>query len=254
MMETPAHSNSPVVGPVAVSAAFVTTHWSVVMRAATQGSPDSGPALEKLCRTYWYPIYAFARRQGRAHHEAQDLTQDFFSRLLESEALDSVHPQKGRFRSFLIASFRHFLANEWKAARRQKRGGGQELLSLDEEDAEGRYKRDPADHLTPEKVFERRWAETLLADVLDRLQSEWEANKSNGCFEDLKPFLLGGGDASPFASVAVRLNVTEASLKWTVHKLRQRYREIFREEIAHTVASPEEIDDEIRHMFTVMAD
>jgi RNA polymerase sigma factor (sigma-70 family) len=224
------------------------------MRAADKRCGESGQALELLCRTYWYPIYAFARRQGRSHHEAQDLTQEFFSRLLKTQSIDSVHPGKGRFRSFLLASFCHFLANEWKSARRQKRGGGQVAFSLDEADADGRFNQNSADHLTPEKVFERRWAETLLESVLDRLKTEWEGEAADRCFEDLKPFLLGGDEASTFASAALRLKVTEASLKWAVHKLRQRYRAIFREEIAHTVSSPDDIDDEIRHLFSVMAD
>ena len=236
-----------------VGSTFQTTHWSMVLRAGDAGSLESTVALEKLCHGYWYPLYAYVRRQGHAAHEAQDLTQEFFSRLLESQALEAVHPSKGRFRSFLIASLEHFLANEWKHSQRQKRGGGQTHFSLDEETAEGRYQHEPADHFTPENAFERRWAETLLQGVLDRLRDEWDGHGALQSFEDLKAFLIKGQDAEPFAGTALRLKVTEASLKWAVHKLRRRYGEIFREEIAHTVSSPDEVDAEIRHLFSVMS-
>ena len=230
---------------------FCTTHWSTVLRAGDPQSIECVAALEKLCRAYWYPLYAYVRRQGHTAHDAQDLTQEFLSRLLEHNALVAVHPDKGRFRSFLIASLNHFLANDWKHSQRQKRGGGHAHFSLDEETAEGRYRQEPADHSTPEKVFERRWAETLLQGVLDRLRFEWEGASCH--FTDLKPFLIDGREAAPFAEAATRLGVTEASLKWAVHKLRKRYAEIFQEEIAHTVSRPEEIEDEIRHLFAVMA-
>ncbi len=225
-----------------------------MLRAGNQHSSESIVALEKLCRTYWYPLYAFVRRQGHGSHDAQDLTQEFFSRLLNSDSLDSVHPDKGRFRSFLIASLKHFLTNEWKHSQRQKRGGGQTPFSLDEQTAEGLYKHEPQDHFTPEKAFERRWTETLLQTVLDRLRKEWEADGPNFRFEDLKPFLLQNDGTMPFAEAATRLGATEASLKWAVHKLRKRYRELFREEIAHTVESPDQIQDEVRHLFSVMAE
>jgi len=225
----------------------------MVLRAGQQQAGDSAAALEKLCRAYWYPLYAHIRRQGKDPHDAQDLTQEFFSRLLESNALDAVHPSKGRFRSFLIASLNHFLANDWKHSQRQKRGGGHLHFSIDEQTAEGRYQHEPPDHFTPEKAFERRWAETLLQSVLDRLCHEWESKGTPRPFDEIKLFLIEGKEAAPFAEMAARLGVTEASLKWTVHKLRKRYGEIFREEIASTVSSPAEIDDEVRHLFSVMA-
>ena len=237
-----------------VGAAFLTTHWSMVLRAGGKGSLESASALEILCRGYWYPLYAYVRRQGHDSHEAQDLTQEFFFRLLEANSLASVHPDKGRFRSFLIASLKHFLINEWKRSQRQKRGGGQTHFSIEAETAEGRFRHEPANHFTPEKAFERRWAETLLQQVLDRLQGEWECRKTPGAFEDMKPFLLDAKGSARVAGVAARLGVTEESLKWSVRKLRQRYRDIFREEIAHTVSRPEEIDDEIRHLFSVLTD
>lgn len=238
----------------ACGGSFPTTRWSMVLRSGNQCLPESGEALEQLCRNYWYPLYAYVRRQGHAVHAAQDLTQEFFSRLLESKGLDSVHPDKGRFRSFLCASLSHFLANEWKHSRRHKRGGGKPHFSLDGDAAENRYQHEPLDHLTPEKMFERRWAEALLQCVLDRLRAEWERNDTARNFEDMKPFLLDRRGSARIADVAVRLGLTEASLKWAVRKLRQRYREIFREEIAHTVSCPEDIDDEIRHLFSVLAD
>ena len=242
------HSAPPTAG-----AAFVTTHWSLVLKAGNPLSPESAVSLEKLCRDYWYPLYAYVRRQGRTAHEAQDLTQEFFSRLLESQALGDLHPDKGRFRSFLIASLNHFLANEWKHSQRQKRGGGHRHFSLDEKDAEGRYLHEPTDQFTPENAFERRWAETLLQSVLSRLRDEWEKNGTPRHFDEMKSFLIEGKDAPSFAEMALRLQVTEASLKWSVHQLRKRYGEIFHEEIARTVSGPDEIEDEIRHLFTVMA-
>ena len=251
-MNTPKHDLSA----PATGRDFYTTHWSTVLRAGDAQSPESLGALEKLCRAYWYPLYAYVRRKGTDAHGAQDLTQEFFSRLLQDNSLASVQPSKGRFRSFLIASLNHYLANDWKHSQRQKRGGGHTQFSLDEEIAEGRYRHEPADHFTPEKAFERRWAETLLQGVLDRLRDEWE-RKATGeatCrFDDVKPFLLDGRESAPFAEVARRLDVTEASLKWAVHKLRKRYGEIFREEIAHTVSGGDQIDDEIRHLFLVMS-
>lgn len=234
--------------------AFATTRWSMVLRAGNQCLPESGEALEQLCRRYWYPLYTYIRRQGHTVHAAQDLTQGFFSRLLAGKGLDSVHPDKGRFRSFLTASLQHFLANERKHSGRHKRGGGKPHFSLETEAAESRYEDEPLDHLTPEKMFERRWAEVLLQCVLDRLKAEWERNDPARNFEDMKPFLLDGRGSARIADVAVRLGLTEVSLKWAVRRLRQRYREIFREEIAHTVSCPEDIDDEIRHLFTVLAD
>jgi RNA polymerase sigma-70 factor (ECF subfamily) len=244
-------------GSPAHVAQFCTTHWSVVLRAGS--SQDSSAhearfALEQLCRTYWSPLYAYVRRQGYNPEDAQDLTQEFFSRLLADHSLASVHESKGRFRSFLLASIKHLLANEWKRATRQKRGGGTHHFSLEEEMAAGRARDEFLDPLDPGKAYERRWAETLLQRVLDRLRDEWENKDTTRHFEDLKPFLVDGKGSVPFAEAAARVGVSEASLKWAVHKLRRRYRELVREEIAHTVSSPDEIDDEIRYLFSVLAD
>ena len=240
-------------GPVSAAASFVTTHWSVVLRAGNQHSPESASSLEKLCCVYWHPLYGYVRRQGKNPHDAQDLTQEFFSCLLASHSLGAVHPSKGRFRSFLIAALNHFLANDWKQARRQKRGGDHTHFSLDAATAEDRFQHELPDHFTPDKAFERRWAETLLQTVLDRLRAEWEPDGAPRHFDEMKAFLIEGKDAATFAEVAGRLGVTEASLKWSVHKLRGRYGEIFREEIASTVSHPDEVEDEIRHLFAVMA-
>jgi len=235
-------------------AAFTTTRWTLVRSAADQCLPESALALERLCRNFWYPLYSFVRRQGYAVHDAQDLTQEFFSRLLESDGIGSVHPDKGRFRTFLIASLNHFLINEWRHSRRQKRGGGQIHFSLEAESAESRYRYEPADYFTPEKAFDRRWAETLLQHVLDRLQEEWNQRHLAGHFEDMKPFLADGPGTIRIADAAARLGVTEDSFKWSLRKFRQRYRAIFCEEITHTVSSPDEIDDEIRYLFSVLAE
>lgn len=233
-------------------AAFVTTRWSLVLRVGNPHPEQSATALEALCRAYWYPIYACIRRQGKTPHQAQDLTQEFFLCLIESNSIGTADPDKGRFRSFLIASLRHFLANEWKHSQRQKRGGGQPHFSLVDGLAEGLYQKEPGDGASPEKEFERRWAETLLQRVLDQLQAEWDAGDRNRHFDDLKPFLIGGENLGSMAEAAGRLGVTEASLKWAVHTLRKRCREILRKEVAQTVSSPEEIDDEIHHLFVVL--
>jgi len=228
---------------------FASTHWSVVLLAGQERSPQSAVALEKLCQAYWYPLYSFTRRQGHGPHEAADLTQDFFSHLLATNALASVKREKGKFRSFLLASLKNLLANEWNRGRRQKRGGGVPLFSLDEEAAEGRYKLDPHDDLTPDKIFERRWAETLLSRALDRLRQECDGVEKTRRFDQVKVFLLGEQGTDSFAGAAARLNLSLSAVKGLVHRLRRRFRELIRNEIAQTVARPEEIDQEIRDLF-----
>ena len=230
-------------------AQFPSTLWTIVQSARDQRCAQ---ALETLCRAYWYPLYAYAQRQGHRPEDAQDLTQEFFSRLLADQSLATVNESKGRFRSFLLASFKHLMANEWKRGQRQKRGGSQRHFSLEGELAEGQYEPELTDTLDPEKLYEKRWAETLLQRVLDRLHDEWEHTGTTRHFEDLKSFLIDQKGATPLAEVAARLGVSDASLKWAVHKLRQRYRELVREEIAHTVSSAGEVDDEIRHLFSVL--
>jgi len=221
---------------------FAATRWTIVLAAGHGTSPQAGRALEELCRTYWYPLYAYVRRRGYESHEAEDLTQEFFARLLAKKYLADVDREKGRFRSFLLASLKHFLANEWDRAHAQKRGGGQTLVSLD---AETRYQREPVDEASADKLLDRAWAVALLDQVLARLEMESEPKQ----FAALKAFLTVGQDAIPYAEVAGKLGTTEGAVKVAVHRLRKRYRALLREEIAHTVASPAEIDDEIRHLF-----
>jgi DNA-directed RNA polymerase specialized sigma24 family protein len=232
---------------------FASTHWSVVLLAGKEHSPESAAALEKLCRAYWYPLYSFTRRQGYGPHEAADLTQDFFSHLLATNALASVDRGKGKFRSFLLASLKNLLANEWNRARCQKRGGGAPLFSLDEGTAEGRYQLEPADDLTPDKMFQRRWAETILGRALDRLRRECDDAEKTRRFDEVKTFLLGERTDS-LAAAAARLNLSLAALKGLVHRLRRRFRELIRDEISQTVSRPEDIEQEIRDLFASFGD
>lgn len=234
-------------------AAFPPTQWSVVLRAGQQRAPESSEALEHLCRTYWPPLYAFVRRRGFTVPEAQDLVQEFISTLLERQDLVEVAPSKGRFRSFLLAALNHFLANEWNRAQRQKRGGGKIIISLDQALAEGVPGVEPAAGTTPEQEYERRWVETLIQRALARLRAEWDRRYQPRHFDDLKVYLVGERGAAPFAETATRLGLTEPAVKSVVHRLRKRFGELFREEIAQTVASATEVEDELRHLFAVLA-
>jgi RNA polymerase sigma factor (sigma-70 family) len=231
---------------------FATTHWSVVLAAAHSHDTRARTALESLCRTYWYPLYAFVRRQGTAPHDAQDLTQEFFARLLESGSLGRVDRAKGRFRSFLLASLKHFLANCRDHDRAQKRGGGQALLSFDAASAETRYALEPADLATPDKAYERQWALTLLDLVMGRLRAEHVAAGKLAQFDQLKGCLLGDKSLPAYAELAARQGVTESAIKMAVSRLRQRYRELIYEEIARTVSRPAEVEDEIRHLLAAL--
>ncbi|MGB8370600.1 MAG: sigma-70 family RNA polymerase sigma factor [Limisphaerales bacterium] len=233
--------------------AFVTTHWSLVVSAGRNDTTHARNALEKLCRAYWFPIYAFVRRQGHGPHDAQDLTQEFFARLLEKNYLAGADPAKGRFRSFLLASLKHFLANEWDKTKAQKRGGGQVMIPMDIKRAENSGGFEPADNLTAENIFERRWALTLLEQVLRRLRAEYVRDGREKLFEQLKPTLTETSRTVGYAEIATRLGTTEGAVKVAVHRLRQRYREVLRAEIADTVASPGEVEDEIRNLFAALA-
>lgn len=232
---------------------FHSTHWSVVLLAGQSPSIESAAALEKLCRTYWYPLYAFVRRQGYAPPEAQDLTQEFFSRFLENKSLATVDRSKGKFRSFLLASIKHLIANEWNRGQFQKRGGGVPLLSLDDLQAEERYNLEPADDLTPERVYERRWAETLVDTVTVRLRAEFEAAGESRRFEALKVFLLGDEEPVTYASTASSLGMTTGAVRTAIHRMPQPYDALFRAEIAQTVTSLSEMEEEIRHLLGVLA-
>jgi RNA polymerase sigma factor (sigma-70 family) len=233
-------------------AAFVTTHWSVVLAAGRSDTPRARNALSKLCQTYWHPLYAYARARGHGREDAQDLTQEFFARLLEKNWIGSAEREKGRFRSFLLTVMKRFLADEWDKARAEKRGGGVPLLSLEFDTAETRLSHEPADGVTPEHSFERRWALTLLEEVLKQLREENEREGNAELFAVLTPCLVGERTSLPYAELAKKLALSESAVKSAVHRLRQRYRKLLREEIAQTVATPGEVDDELRHLLSVL--
>ncbi len=233
---------------------FVTTHWSVVLSARDKDSPQSSEALEKLCRTYWYPLYAFVRRQGKAPSDAQDLTQEFFARLLQKDYLQAAARDKGRFRTFLLVAMKRFLANEWDKVRAQKRGGGKIHLSLDTEIAEQRYSVEPTEGVNADKIYERRWALTLLERTMTRLREEFIGAGKAEEFERLKNFLAAAHHGISYADIARDLGTNEGAARVAVHRMRKRYREIFRGEIAQTVSSPQEIDAEVQYLMSVLSE
>jgi RNA polymerase sigma factor (sigma-70 family) len=236
------------------AAQFGQTHWSVVLSAAGRQNPgQAAESLERLCAIYWRPLYAYIRRQGESPHDAQDLTQEFFLRLLKKDYLKSVDQGKGRFRSFLLAAMKHFLSNERDKARAQKRGGGQSPLPLDFTGEETHLSFQPADNITPEILFERRWATTLLQQALARLRQEYTVQGKESLFEKLKTTLTEGSSSVAYSTLAASLNLSEAAVKMAVHRLRQRYRECLRAEIAQTVATTDEIEDELRYVMGVFA-
>jgi len=234
-------------------AAFVTTHWSVVVATGCNETSESRNALEQLCRVYWYPLYAHVRRRGHTPEDAQDLTQEFFARLLERQWLARADRACGRFRTFLLVALDRFLANAWDKARAQKRGGGALTLPLQLDTAETRYGLEPADPRTPEQAFERRWAIALLDEVLRRLEAEQQTEGKAALFARLKPCLAGESASLPYGQIAGATGLSEGAVKVAVHRLRQRYRELLRAEIAQTVASTEDVDAEMRHLFHVLA-
>jgi RNA polymerase sigma factor (sigma-70 family) len=233
---------------------FATTQWSLVLRAG-QGSDSSTAALATLCQRYWYPLYAYIRRHGSGVHQAQDLTQEFFARLLDKKAIALAAPQRGRFRSFLLTSLKNFLTNEWEKGQALKRGGGQPALSLqlNLDSAESRLCLEPAHQLTPERCFERQWALLLLELVMQRLQAEQQAAGKDQQFELLKEALAGGAERLAYADIAAQFNLSEEAARQAASRLRKRYREILREEVNQTVASPDEVDEEIRSLVQVLA-
>jgi len=235
-----------------VDGRFATTRWSVVLAAGhrTAGGRDS---FASLCQSYWFPLYAYARRRGHAPEDAQDLTQAFFTRLIEKNWVASADQTKGRFRSFLLTAMKHFLADEWDRERAQKRGGGIAPLALELATAEAQYAREPVDAETPEHIFERRWALTLLDQVLARLRAEYTQEGKSALFESLHPALVGERTAQPYAELARSLDTSEAAIKSAVHRLRQRYRQLLREEIAGTVGAATDVDEELRHLFAVLS-
>ena len=234
------------------SPVFVTTHWSLVLTAGDANTTVAHDALAKLCQAYWYPLYAYVRRRGFSPPDAEDLTQEFFARFLEHHWVSDADREKGRFRSFLLSAMNHFLANEWDKARAQKRGGGAPLLPLEFDAAETRYTHEPADNTTPEQHFERRWAMTLLETVVNRLRAEYEADGKAALFAALNPCLVGDRTSQPYGELARALGLTEGAVKSAVHRLRQRYRQLLRDEIAQTVANPGEVEEELHHLIVVL--
>jgi RNA polymerase sigma factor (sigma-70 family) len=231
---------------------FATTRWSQVIAAGAEQTRDSRDALARLCELYWYPLYAYVRRWGYDADQAQDLTQEFFSRLLEKHYLKAADPARGRFRSFLLASLKHFLSNERDRANAVKRGGRATVIPLEFENAEGRYSREPPDHETPETVYERRWALTLLERTVARLRSEFEAAGKEAVFTRLEGHLTGEQETLPYADLGAALGMSEGAVKVAVHRLRRRFGALLREEIAETVGDPAQVDDEIRDLFRAL--
>jgi RNA polymerase sigma factor (sigma-70 family) len=232
---------------------FLTTHWSVVLTAGQGSTTEADAALERLCRAYWWPLYAFVRRRGYAAHDAQDLTQEFFARLLAKDFLRSVDRSKGKFRSFLLAALEHFLAKEWRRANAQKRGGGFTFVSINDETAEQPYLQISSQEHSPEKTFEQQWATTLLNQTTTRLRQEFVESGKEELFEAIKVFLTGEKKESSYAELAAKLGTTEAALKMAVSRMRQRYRELLRAEIANTVSSPEEVEAELRAVIAALS-
>jgi RNA polymerase sigma factor (sigma-70 family) len=245
----PSHEHNPRRQP---AAAFATTHWSLVLRAGQSGSPEADEALAALCQRYWLPLYAYVRRRVPDGAEAEDLTQEFFARLLEKKALGRASPERGRFRSFLLAALKNFLANAWDRANAQKRGGRRGRLSLDFDAGASRLRLEPAHDLTPERAYERRWALTLLELVVGRLQGEFTAAGKARQFELLKGAITAGGHTLAWGAVAAELGVSEEAARQAAHRLRKRYRELLRDEIAQTVAGPADVEEEIRCLFEAL--
>jgi RNA polymerase sigma-70 factor (ECF subfamily) len=230
--------------------AFATTHWSVVVRAGESGSPEAEAAMERLCRTYWYPLYVFVRRKGYSHEDASDLTQAYFASFLEKRFLKSVDANLGKFRTFLLTSMAHFLANEWDKTQAQKRGGGQQVISFDELLAQERYDLEPVEGTTPESLFERRWAHTVIGVVVERLAAETDEKR----FEVLKPFLLEDKGAVSYEEAATRLGISESALTSAIHRMRSRFSALLVEEVSNTVGNPEAVEEELRHLLAALSD
>src|ERR1043166_5639633 len=232
---------------------FKTTHWTVVLTARQKDGTAAREALASLCSTYWYPLYAFIRRQGSSPHEAEDLTQEFFLRFLERHALGRVQPAAGKFRSFLLACLKNFLANERERAHAQRRGGGQSLVPLDTGDAETRYSLEPADQRTPEAVFERRWAFAVLERTMIELRREQAGDEKRDLFQELQGFLPGGLGSVSRSELAAKRGVTVGAIDVAIHRLRQRFGSLLREQVARTVSSEAEVEEEIRYLISRMA-
>jgi RNA polymerase sigma-70 factor (ECF subfamily) len=231
---------------------FASTHWSVVLAARESDAPSAAEALEKLCRAYWPPLYAFIRREGYAEAEAKDLTQEFFLRLIDREFLRRLRHQQGKFRSFLLTFLKNFLLEQRGKSKAQKRGGGKVIVSLDQLAEEGSYLHEPVDHFSPDQVFERRWAQTIFQVALNRLREEYLAAGKAELFDVLKDFQPRESGGESYADIGARFGMTEAAVKSVAQRMRARHRELLRREIANTVTRPDEIDEEIRHLREVL--
>lgn len=232
-----------------VRGVFATTHWSMVVRAGDSRSPEAAAAMERLCQTYWYPLYVFVRRKGHSHEDASDLTQAFFARFLEKGYLKTVDQTLGKFRTFLLTSMSHFLANEWDKSQAQKRGGGQRIISFDDTRAEERYRLEPVEHTTPETLFERRWAEAVVGVALDRLAEETEPQR----FEVLKRFLLEDKGTVSYDEGAAALGMSVAAVTSAIHRLRARFSALLVAEVSNTVSAPEIVEPELRHLLAALS-
>ena len=232
---------------------FVTTRWTVVLSAGRKSSPHSDKALAELCQTYWYPLYAYVRRQGKSKEDAEDLVQAFFASFLAKNYLEGLSAERGKFRAFLLVSLKHFLANEWDKANRQKRGGGVEHLSLDWQSADERYHLDPPDPTSPDRTFDREWALALLEHVISRLRTECVKDGKEKLFDQAKGYLMVGETAIPYAEAAQALALDEGAVRVAVHRLRRRYRELLRDEIAQTLADPAQVAEELRSLQAALA-
>jgi RNA polymerase sigma-70 factor (ECF subfamily) len=232
---------------------FATTHWTVVLAAGQRHTPQSDRALEELCRTYWFPLYAYARRHGRSKEDAEDLTQAFFARFLAKNYLEGLSAERGRFRAFLLASLKHFLANEWDKSQRQKRGGALEHLSLDWQVADTQFQIASTAEPSPDQAFDREWAMALLGKVIERLRGECDAEGKGKQFEQLKIFLTAGKGALSYADAARSLDMDETAVRVAVHRLRKRYRALLRDEIAQTLSDPSQVAEEIQALFGAFA-
>lgn len=234
---------------------FATTRWTVVLAAGRRGTPVADNALEELCRNYWFPLYAYVRRRGHAKEDAEDLTQAFFARFLEKNYIEGLNAERGRFRAFLLAALKHFLANEWDKSRRQKRGGGIANLSLDWQTADTQFDIADTSAPAPDKAFDREWATALLGKVIGRLRSEMAAaGQSMTQFDTLKAFLTAGKGAVPYIDAAKTLGMDEGAVRVAVHRLRKRYRALLRDEIAQTLADPSLVDEEMRSLFSAFGE
>jgi RNA polymerase sigma-70 factor (ECF subfamily) len=234
------------------AARFTSTSWTVVAQARDRNSPEARQALAELCQAYWYPMYAFVRRRGHSAHEAEDLTQGFFADLLARDSLKEVDPSKGKFRSFLLAALQHFLSNQRDRDQRLKRGGKIPHLSLDFHDAETRYQREPGHVETAERLFQRRWALTLLARVLEELEREVNGENKGPLFERLKPTLMGESDTASHAQIGAALGMSAGAVKVAAHRLRKRFRALLQEEISRTLADPGDFQEEINELFVAL--